>query len=171
MVARTRHNVSTLSCFSLWPLVFVLSRVRKQLCCTYALLRLEGLTSSCIADWQIPPSYKGVPCFFLQPKNASVFAEEWWHFLLQSSIFAATFSRFVRRRLSTHAHSLHRLLCAGGGWEEITELQRSPVNMIIFENIQYTFECIGRYLFELRRFALYPNYIIFNNMNCEYRHL
>ena len=103
MVARTRHNVSTLSCFSLWPLFFALSRVRKQLCCTYALLRMKGLTSSCIADWQIPPSYKGVPCLFLQPKNASVFAEEWRQFLLHSAIFAAIFCRFVRRRLLTHS--------------------------------------------------------------------
>lgn len=107
----------TLSCFSLWPLVFVLSRVGKQLCRTYAILRLEGLTSSCIADWQIPPSYKGVPRLFLQPKNASVFAAEWWQFLPQSAIFAAAFCGFVRRRLSTHAHSLGSLLCAGDGWE------------------------------------------------------
>jgi len=43
--------------------------------------------------------------------------------------------------------------------------------MIIFDNIQYTFEYIGKYLFDLRRFALYPDYITVNNMNGEYRHL
>jgi hypothetical protein len=108
--------------------------------------------------------------FFPAAKNASVFAEEWWQFLLQSAIFAAIFCRFVCRRLLTHAHSLWRLLCTGGGWK-ITEFYRSPVNMIIFDNIQYTFECIGRYLFDLRRFALYSDYIIVNNINGEYRHL